>query len=281
MTAAAAAPLPPRDIQTVFNYYSPIGTEAPYQYVYDPPKDTPSNNIGADPHPAVVHDARGKEQELNIDNAGFQFVKHVSKEKEFLDDEKIEKEYYKEVEELLKKEVGAKRVFIFDHTVRRKPGTTAAPGKIVRGPVERVHIDQTFDASVARVHRHLGDDAPRLLEGRVRIINVWRPIGHPVAHKPLAVSDWRHLDPENDLVPVRFIYPDRVGGTYTVKYNPNHQWYYLSNQTPEEVTLIKCYDSELDKARLTPHSAFLDETSPKEAPHRESIEIRALVFDRE
>lgn len=66
-----------------------------------------------------------------------------------------------------------------------------------------------------------------------------------------------------------------------MKYNPNHKWYYLSNQTPEEVTLIKCYDSEVNRARLTPHSAFLDATSPKEAPHRESIEVRALVFDSE
>ena len=58
----------------------------------------------------------------------------------------------------------------------------------------------------------MGEEAETLLKGRVRIINVWRPIGHPVAHKPLAVSDWRSLDTEHDLVPVRFIYPDRVGG---------------------------------------------------------------------
>lgn len=66
-----------------------------------------------------------------------------------------------------------------------------------------------------------------------------------------------------------------------MKYNPKHKWYYLSNQTPDEVTLIKCYDSEVDRSRLTPHSAFLDATSPAEAPHRESIEIRCLVFDTE
>lgn len=70
-------------------------------------------------------------------------------------------------------------------------------------------------------------------------------------------------------------------GTFSVKHNPDHRWYYLSNQTPDEVTLIKCYDSEVDRARLTPHSAFLDATAPKEAPHRESIEVRALVFDTE
>ena len=77
-----------------------------------------------------------------------------------------------------------------------------------------MHIDQTFDASVRRVHHHLPTEADRLLKGRVRIINVWRPIHHPVAHKPLAVSDWRSLDEKRDLVPISLIYPDRVGGAF-------------------------------------------------------------------
>lgn len=144
-----------------------------------------------------------------------------------------------------------------------------------------MHIDQTFQASVNRVHYHLGDEAERLLKGRVRIINVWRPIGHPAYHRPLAVSDWRTLDPEHDLVPVRLIYPHREGSTFSVRYNPAHRWYYLSEQAPDEVLLIKCYDSEEDRARLTPHTSFVDTTSPKDAPLRESIEVRALVFDTE
>lgn len=132
----------------------------------------------------------------------------------------------------------------------------------------------------------------------MRIINVWRPIHHPVAHKPLAVSDWRSLDEKQDLVPIRLIFADRQGGSYLsyvirlfiltllsevygVKHNPNLRWYYLSNQTPDEVTFIKCYDSEVDRARFTPHTAFTDSTSPPDAPQRESIEVRALVFDLE
>lgn len=67
--------------------------------------------------------------------------------------------------------------------------------------------------------------------------------------------------------------------TFSVKYNPDHKWYYLSNQTPDEVTLIKCYDSKVDRARLTPHSAFPDAVwSTEKDPQRESIEVRALVF---
>ncbi|KZT09387.1 uncharacterized protein LAESUDRAFT_647013 [Laetiporus sulphureus 93-53] len=279
---ATAATLTPHDVPTTLNYYAPVGNEAPFQYVETPPEGKPQNNIGLDPHPVVIQDARGRESEYSIDTTGFQFVKHVSAEKEFDDDERIKTVYYKEVEELLKREVGAKRVYIFDHTISGELTMTTIGSFLTNAPSkERVHIDQTFDASVKRVHYHLGDEADRLLKGRVRIINVWRPIHHPVAHKPLAVSDWRYLDTEHDLVSVRFIYPHREGSTFSVRYNPDHHWYYLSNQTPEEVTLIKCYDSEVDRARLTPHSAFPDPTSSPEAPHRESIEIRCLVFDTE
>ena len=110
----------PHDVPTTMNYYTPIGEEAPYQYVYDPPEGTKKDNIGLDPHPVVVRDARNKEKEYNLslDTSGFQFVKYPSVEKDFTDEKRIEEVYYKEVEELLKKEVGAKRVFIFDHTIR-------------------------------------------------------------------------------------------------------------------------------------------------------------------
>ena len=49
-----------------------------------------------------------------------------------------------------------------------------------------------------------------------------------------------------------------VAGTFAVKYNPNHQWYYLSNQTPEEVILIKCYDSLEDRDTLEPMESDWD-----------------------
>ena len=43
-----------------------------------------------------------------------------------------------------------------------------------------MHIDQTYEAAVKRVHQLLGADAPRLLQGRLRLVNVWRPIANPV-----------------------------------------------------------------------------------------------------
>lgn len=118
---ATAAVITPHDVSTTLNYYTPIGEEAPYSYAYEPPEGKPLHNIGIDTRPAVIHDVRGQEKSVSLDTTGFQFVKHVSAEKEFEDEEAIKTTYYKEVEELLKKEAGAQRVFIFDHTIRSVP----------------------------------------------------------------------------------------------------------------------------------------------------------------
>jgi hypothetical protein len=126
------------------------------------------------------------------------------------------------------------------------------------------------------VPHHLPQHSESLLQTRHQIINVWRPI-KPIARDPLAVAD-AHSVPESDLVPVALIYPNRRGETYTVKPNRNHKWFYLRGQTPEEVLLIKCFDSKVDgRARRVPHTAFVDERTAHERG-RESIEVRALVF---
>jgi hypothetical protein len=49
----------------------------------------------------------------------------------------------------------------------------------------------------------------------------------------------------------------------------------------DEVLLLKCYDSIDDGkvARFAPHTAFIDPTTPPNAPARESIELRTyLIF---
>ena len=58
---------------------------------------------------------------------------------------------------------------------------------------------------------------------------------------------------------------------------PGQRWYYAPEMTPDEVLLIKGWDSIDDgRARFTPHGAFSYAETP-DAPPRESIEVRALV----
>ncbi|KAG6377064.1 hypothetical protein JVT61DRAFT_1114 [Boletus reticuloceps] len=296
MTVQALAP---RDVQSTLNYYTPLDSQPPYYYVDDSPEGVPKTNVGQGTHPVVIHDARGKGDTLGLDVSGFQFVHYPSAEKDFADEDKIKSAYYAEVEDILKKCIGAKRVFIFDHTIRRSPAAQTTPSKApLRGPVHSVHADQTAAAAAQRVELHLGDEAERLLKGRYRIINVWRSVAgvHLIKYSlrpnldllptpwPTNPLPWLTIAPS---IPIMTSSQSATSilivrdSTFSVKYNPGHKWYYLSDQTPDEVTFIKCFDSDVDKARLTPHSAFHDSTSPPDAPQRQSIEVRALVFDTE
>ncbi|KAF2819505.1 hypothetical protein CC86DRAFT_449888 [Ophiobolus disseminans] len=227
-------------------------------------------------YPVTVHDVRGRERDYSLDGNGFQFYRHTANEKDFLDDDKIKSGYYAETEQLLKDATGASRIFIFDHTIRRQPSGQTASGRNLRGPVQRVHIDQSYAAALSRVPHHLPEDAEKLVQGRVQIINVWRPI-KTIQRDPLAVAEANSVG-EESLVVTELIYPNRRGETLAVKHNPAHRWYYKSGLTPDEVILIKCFDSKLDgRARRVPHTAFhVPGTEDKEG--RESIEVRCLVF---
>ncbi|KAK4645176.1 hypothetical protein QC761_000610 [Podospora bellae-mahoneyi] len=262
------------NVHTKFNYYKDPGDgSAPAPYVIGRPEtliERPRVEIDA-----VVTDITGDESKYTLDSHGFQLYQHESKEKDFSDDDKIKAEYYPEVEQLLKDATGAHHVYIFDHTIRRGSQDNRAPDAGFRGPVRSVHVDQSYEASRQRVRYHLPDEADELLAKRFQIINVWRPI-KTIFRDPLGVAD-AHSVPDSDLIGAALIYPDRAGETYVVKPNSSHKWYFKYAQTPEEVTLIKCFDTEEGVARRVPHSSFIDPDEEDKAP-RESIEVRTLVF---
>lgn len=106
-------------------------------------------------------------------------------------------------------------------------------------------------------------------------VKAWRPI-KTVYKDPLAVADARTIA-EEDLVPGRIIYADHERESWTIKPSAAHRWYFKYAQQPDEVLLIKCYDSLDGVARRAPHSAFQDPRHVEES-WRESIEIRTMVF---
>ena len=272
--------------------------------------DGPGSAFKLKDYHRTVHNIRGKEQDFDTDRSGFAVYNDPSKEKTFTDDAAVRSGYYQEVEAMLRKRLpGVKKVTIFDHTIRRR--TKDAP----RQPVQQVHVDQSPDAAAVRVRRHLpAEEAEELLKGRYQIINVWRPIENPASDFPLAVIDWRSTSP-SDFVPVDLMYPKRdsmiddgdergkekladeatlfstegyevKGETLGVTANEAHKFYYMKDMTPDEVMLLKCFDSRGEGmpggidglAVRTPHTAFIDPNTPEDAPGRQSIEVRCLIF---
>lgn len=266
-------------VEAELNYMAPMA-ERPRYCAYETPPGVPSTNIVPEPHRLPIRDVRPMASSIALDAHGFGIVERRSEVRDFYDDDEIRRVYYPEAEALLKDITGADRVFIFDHTRRRHiPGTDDRRDG-VRQPAQRVHVDHTARSGPERVRAWLPHEADALLGGRVQVINLWRPIRVTVRDMPLAVCDAQSVAPQ-DLVPSDLVYKDRTGETYSVTYNPAHRWYYLSNMTPDEGLLLKCYDSATDgRARFVPHTAFHDPTAPVDAPPRESIELRTLVFHR-
>jgi len=282
-----------RAVKTTLNYTDRSVTH-PYNYTYEPPNGEPRDNYVIDEVEVPITDLRSftaeQRQELGFvtDQAGFEVVGGFGKEdtregwqkEKWEDEEWIRQVYYADVDALLKKEKGATSTFIFDHTVRKRKidNVEALPtDSYSRAPVRRVHIDQSKRAGQNRIIKHLGQETyDRVLRGelRVQLINVWRPLRGPCLDTPLAFADFRSVAP-SDLIPSELRYPDWTGETLAIYPNPAHRWYYLSGMNIDEVLFLKCYDSAQDTK--TPHTAFVDPSSPPDALPRWSIEVRLLA----
>ncbi len=265
-------------VEAELNYLAPM-TERPRYYAYEPEPGEPRSNLTPEPHQMHIHSLRPIADDLGLDVQGFALLEQRSAVRDFWDDEEVRRVYYPEAERFLIEATGASRIFIFDHLQRRRvPGQQDRSRSGPRQPATRVHVDHTARSGPQRVRDLMGDEAEELLRGRVQVINMWRPIRGPLRDAPLAVCDSRTVAAA-DLVPSDLVYRERVGETYSVRYNPAHRWFYTPEMRRDEVLLLKIADTKTDiSARFMPHTSFTDPTTPADAFPRESIELRTLVF---
>lgn len=227
-------------------------------------------------HPVRIANAREAARTFSLDREGFRLVDHPTRVRDFFDDDEVRSVYYRELEELVKRETGCARAHVFDHTRRAGDEETREAHKI-RGPVRHVHNDYTDWSGAQRVRDVLPDEAEELLRHRVQVIQVWRAIAGPVLSDPLAICDAQSMRPQ-DFVAAERRYPDRIGEIYHIAYNPGHRWMYVPCMTRDEALIFKCYDSRTDVSRFTAHGSFADPHSPPDAPPRQSMEARILAF---
>ena len=265
-------------VEAELNYLAPM-VERPRYYAYEPDPGEPRSNLTPEPHQMQIHSLRPIADELGLDVQGFALLEQRSAVRDFWDDDEVRRVYYPEAERFLIEATGASRIFIFDHLQRRRvPGQQDRSRSGPRQPATRVHVDHTARSGPQRVRDLMGEEAEELLKGRVQVINMWRPIRGPLRDAPLAVCDSRTVAPD-DLVPSDLVYRERVGETYSVRFNPAHRWFYTPEMRRDEVLLLKIADTKTDiSARFMPHTSFTDPTTPADAPARESIELRTLVF---
>ena len=224
-----------------------------------------------------IYNGRTIADRLSLEREGFILVQHDTQVKNFYDEAEVRSVYYKETEELVKRASGAKRVLVFDHTLRAADSAIREKNQ-VSSPVRNVHNDYTEWSGPQRVRDLLPDEAEDLISRRFAVVQTWRPINQPVQNEHLAIADAQSIG-MRELIPSARIYPNRRGEVYHSTHNPAHRWYYFPNMQRNEAMVFKCYDSLKDgRARWTAHCAFDDPTAPPDVAPRESIEMRTLAF---
>lgn len=177
--------------------------------------------------------------------------------------------YDQELTRLLKQEINASDVILFDHTLRVDDPNAD------RRPARNVHSDYSQQGAENRLVDILGaDEAAIWAQGHYAFINVWRPVENPINSAPLgfvrpssvAQQDWIEID---------LLYPDRHGHIMGLAANPQHEWIYQSQMTPDEVVYFNIYDNNGQPS--VGHSAIDRVEDPTVKTIRKSIESRTLV----
>lgn len=227
-----------------------------------------------------VHDGRRHKPDSDLDVEGFRLVHQESGVGDFYDDVEINTTYHNEVRSLLRGVTGAARVEIFDDT-RRSASLERQRDRGIREPASIVHNDYTARSGIKRLEDHFADEVDALNEiepGRFAIVNIWRSIGGTVFNHPLTLCDATTVRP-NDLVSMERRADERIGELQVALFHPDQRWYYFPEMRMDEALLFKTFDSETDgRTRFTIHSSFEDPDAAADAPPRESIETRCLLF---
>ncbi|MEO1091337.1 MAG: CmcJ/NvfI family oxidoreductase [Pseudomonadota bacterium] len=216
-----------------------------------------------------VSDARGDDAAVRFADDGLAFFETPTSVASFAAADGWQAAYDAELTDLLTRELGAREVVVFDHTVRVDDPASD------RKPARNVHSDYSPEGAEKRLVDILGEArAAEWRGGRYGFINVWRPVEAPINSAPLgfvrpssvSLDDWILID---------LIYPDRRGHIMGLAANPKHDWIYRSTMTPDETAVFSIYDNR--GLPSIAHSALDMVEDLSVTTIRKSVESRTLV----
>jgi hypothetical protein len=227
--------------------------------------------------------------EADLDREGFALVQHVSSVIDFeqiQEDPVVDQQYIAEMTQLLADVTGADFAFMLGGGKKRF-GESAADklaGLPNAKPARYPHADNTDASSMEQIEM-IGAAVPGLdlsRYSRYALYNLWRPVSAPPQDFPLAVCDARTVALE-DEVTVNAITVERSTGeiqhdTTAYRHNPDHGWHYYPDMTRDEVIVFKAHDTDVNRPRRVPHTAFTDSSCPSGVPTRASVEMRGLAL---
>jgi len=256
------------------------GPGRPFSYGHEPSAADPPPTVEFGAQRVLIRDVRGA-RPLSLDANGAVLLQSPTTVRNFYDDDELLGRYYPEAAEVIRNALGASRVVIFDHNVRRGQGLALRTDRYDQGrPVHHAHTDYTEVSAARRLRDEFGAAAPGLADRRYVQANLWRPIRAPLRDAPLAICDGATVTPHS-LRRADLRYPHRSGELYYLAHEAGQRWYYASDMGTDEAWLFKNFDSAPPAGgRVAPHSAFADPRRHAYVPPRESIEVRAFaLFD--
>ena len=150
MVQVAELDTAPETIEATLNYLVNTGT-MPVSLVGAPGgTDARTGGGESDPHRVSLRNGRPIADRFTLERNGFRFAHHDTRVADFYDEGEIRRVYYPEMEALVKAESAAKRVVVFDHTLRT-PNQDLREAAKIREVVRRVHNDYTEWSAPKRV----------------------------------------------------------------------------------------------------------------------------------
>ena len=194
---AAAAP---DFVEAEVRYVVDDGTP-PYRYIDWPEMQDKDHPPAYEPRRVKIRNGRTSGETFALATHGFTLVERPTKMRDFYDEEEVLRVYHPETEALIKAESGAKRVIVFDHTVRTADKSRLAE-RWVRETVHAVHNDYTERSAPQRGARLLaarrgGRGAQGPLRDRTDMA-----VGRAPGRVRAARDVRRQVDPRNRLHPL-------------------------------------------------------------------------------
>ena len=235
-----------------------------------------------------------------MDRLGVSLAHLESKCANFYDSAEVERVFYPEIERLLLEFFpDATDALVYNHDVfdkdyqgdrtedqeAKNPGVNARYANIVHNDLNdnsgRVRCRELLTKNLrnfGREQRYTEAEADEKMSRRYMSINLAKPM-ETVGQFPFVLCAWPSFADQPYITNYR-IYDDRVGETTRFTYRPDHEWYWIPQQKPTEVSMLKCYDSVTDGSvsRWSFHTACIDPTAPADAPCRKNIVVRSFVF---
>ena len=259
--------------------------------------------------PHVLRDARRIEEYYPglkptspecMDRLGVSLAHCESQCQNFYDAAEVERVFYPEMEKLLLEFFpDATDALVYNHDVfdkhyqgdrtedqaNKNPGVNAAYANLVHNDLNdnsgRVRCRELLTRNLrnfGREQRYTEAEADAKMSRRFMSINLAKPM-ETVQQNPFVLCAWPSFADQPYINNYR-VYDDRVGETTRFTNRPEHEWYWLPQQTPTEVSMLKCYDSITDGSvsRWSFHTSSIDPTAPADAPCRRNLVVRSFVF---